>query len=52
MPAPTFANRLILDHLFFDLPPRWTASRQVIADRYGSDHHPLLGLVTVTGGVS
>jgi endonuclease/exonuclease/phosphatase family metal-dependent hydrolase len=47
---PTFANRLILDHLFFDLPPQWTASRQVIADRYNSDHHPVLGLITLAGG--
>ena len=44
-PEPTFRDRLVLDHLFFDLPDRWTATRTVIADRYGSDHHPVLGLV-------
>jgi endonuclease/exonuclease/phosphatase family metal-dependent hydrolase len=47
--APTFGNRLVLDHLFFDLPSGWTASRRVIADRYNSDHHPVLGLI-VAGG--
>jgi endonuclease/exonuclease/phosphatase family metal-dependent hydrolase len=41
----TFHNRLVLDHLFFDLPDGWVATRQVIAERYGSDHHPVLGLV-------
>lgn len=41
----TFHNRLVLDHLFFDLPDGWVATRQVIADRYDSDHHPVLGLV-------
>jgi endonuclease/exonuclease/phosphatase family metal-dependent hydrolase len=46
---PTFANRLALDHLFFDLPAGWTATRWVIEERYGSDHHPLLGLVMATG---
>lgn len=43
--VPTFHNRLVLDHLFFDLPDGWVATRQVIADRYDSDHHPVLGLV-------
>ncbi len=42
---PTFRDRLVLDHLFFDLPDRWQAERQVLPDRYGSDHHPVLGLV-------
>jgi endonuclease/exonuclease/phosphatase (EEP) superfamily protein YafD len=44
-PIPTFHNRLVLDHLFFDLPEGWVATRSVIADRYDSDHHPVLGLV-------
>jgi endonuclease/exonuclease/phosphatase family metal-dependent hydrolase len=44
-PQPTFRDRLVLDHLFFDLPDGWTATRQVIADRYGSDHHPVLGVI-------
>jgi endonuclease/exonuclease/phosphatase family metal-dependent hydrolase len=42
---PTFRERLTLDHLFFDLPDGWTARTRVIADRYGSDHHPVLGIV-------
>jgi len=44
-PVPTFHDRLVLDHLFFDLPDGWIATRQVIAKRYNSDHHPVLGLV-------
>ena len=44
-PQPTFRDRLVLDHVFFDLPDGWTATRQVIAERYGSDHHPVLGLL-------
>ncbi len=43
--VPTFRNRLTLDHLFFDLPDGWTASRRVVSQTYGSDHHPVLGLV-------
>jgi endonuclease/exonuclease/phosphatase family metal-dependent hydrolase len=42
---PTFRERLVLDHLFFDLPDGWTARRRVLTDRYGSDHHPVLGTV-------
>ena len=42
---PTFRERLVLDHLFFDLPDGWTAQRRVVEDRYGSDHHPVLGIV-------
>jgi endonuclease/exonuclease/phosphatase family metal-dependent hydrolase len=38
---PTFRDRLVLDHLFFDLPDGWSVSRHVIADQYGSDHHPV-----------
>ena len=41
-PEPTFRDRLVLDHLFFDLPDGWVVSRQVIKDQYGSDHHPVL----------
>ena len=43
--VPTFHDRLVLEHLFFDLPEGWIATRQVVADRYESDHHPVLGLV-------
>ena len=46
-PEPTFRERLVLDHLFFDLPDGWTASRRVVEDRYRSDHHPVLGVVSV-----
>jgi endonuclease/exonuclease/phosphatase family metal-dependent hydrolase len=45
--GPTFRERLVLDHLFFDLPDGWTARRRVLEDRYGSDHHPVLGTVTI-----
>ena len=41
----TFRDRIALDHLFFDLPPGWHASRRVLADAYGSDHHPVVGLI-------
>ena len=44
-PEPTFRDRLVLDHLFFDLPDGWTATRRVLPDRYGSDHHPVVGVV-------
>lgn len=43
---PTFHDRLVLDHLFFDLPDGWTATRRVLKDAYGSDHHPVVGIVT------
>jgi endonuclease/exonuclease/phosphatase family metal-dependent hydrolase len=42
---PTFHERLILDHLFFDLPDGWMATTQVLRERYASNHHPVLGLV-------
>jgi endonuclease/exonuclease/phosphatase family metal-dependent hydrolase len=41
-PEPTFRDRLVLDHLFFDLPDGWVVMRRVSRDRYGSDHHPVL----------
>jgi len=41
-PAPTFRDRLVLDHLFFDVPDGWRVVRRVVSDRYGSDHHPVL----------
>jgi len=44
---PTFANRLVLDHLLFDLPDGWTVSRRVVQERYGSDHHPVEAVVYV-----
>ena len=47
--TPTFRDRLVLDHLFFRLPEGWTATQQVLRSRYGSDHHPVLGLVYARG---
>jgi predicted aspartyl protease len=45
-PQPTFHDRLVLDHLFFDLPDGWMAIRRVVSDSYGSDHHPVVAIVT------
>ena len=44
---PTFRDRLVLDHLFVDIPDGWHAERRVIADRYGSDHHPVVAQIRV-----
>jgi endonuclease/exonuclease/phosphatase family metal-dependent hydrolase len=44
---PTFRERLVLDYLFFDLPDGWVATRRVVAERYGSDHHPVVGAIRV-----
>ena len=41
--SPTLRDRLVLDHLFFDVPDGWRATRRVLPDAYGSDHHPVLG---------
>lgn len=43
--SPTFRNRLVLDHLLMDLPLGWRVTRRVLADDYGSDHHPVLAIV-------
>lgn len=45
-PVATFRNRLALDHLLLDLPEGWTASRRVLDERYGSDHNPVVTLLT------
>jgi endonuclease/exonuclease/phosphatase (EEP) superfamily protein YafD len=45
-PQPTFHDRLVLDHLFFDLPDGWTVTRRVLKDAYGSDHHPVVAVIT------
>ena len=42
---PTFRDRLVLDHVLMDLPDGWRATRRVLSDDYGSDHHPVLALV-------
>ena len=34
-----------LDHLLFRLPPEYQVHVQRVSDRYGSDHHPLVGVV-------
>ena len=47
-PQPTFHDRLVLDHLFFDLPDGWSVTRRVSKDAYGSDHHPVIAAVTDT----
>lgn len=44
-PQPTFHDRLVLDHLFFDLPAGWRVSRRVINNAYGSDHHPVIAVL-------
>jgi endonuclease/exonuclease/phosphatase family metal-dependent hydrolase len=48
--TPTFRERLVLDHLFFDLPQGWRADTRVLDERYGSNHHPVLGLVFSASG--
>jgi endonuclease/exonuclease/phosphatase family metal-dependent hydrolase len=44
--SPTLGNRLVLDHLLMDLPAGWSVTRRVLADDYGSDHHPVVALVS------
>jgi endonuclease/exonuclease/phosphatase family metal-dependent hydrolase len=46
MRAPTFRGRLVLDHLFFDLPDGWRAFTRVMPQTYGSDHHPVIGVIS------
>jgi endonuclease/exonuclease/phosphatase family metal-dependent hydrolase len=43
----TFRGVLRLDHLFFRLPERWTASFRRADDDYGSDHYPLVATIDV-----
>ena len=40
---PLFLPGLRLDHLFLRLPPGWAGRYEILPDRYGSDHAPLLG---------
>jgi endonuclease/exonuclease/phosphatase family metal-dependent hydrolase len=42
---PTFRERLILDHLFYELPDRWRAETTVVPNTFGSDHQPVVGRV-------
>ena len=48
MRTATFRDRLVLDHLLFDLPPAWHAVTTVSRDRYASDHHPVVGALSVS----
>jgi endonuclease/exonuclease/phosphatase family metal-dependent hydrolase len=43
--SPTFANRLVLDHVLMELPEGWRVTRTVLPDDYGSDHHPVMAEV-------
>ena len=45
--APTFRLGLMLDYLFFRLPDGWTGVSTRVDDRFGSDHHPLLGRIQI-----
>jgi endonuclease/exonuclease/phosphatase family metal-dependent hydrolase len=42
---PTFRGLLRLDHMFFRLPPGWSAGFRRAARRFGSDHYPLVGML-------
>jgi endonuclease/exonuclease/phosphatase family metal-dependent hydrolase len=45
-PLLTFRERLALDHLLFRLPPGWRGDRARAAHRYGSDHYPVIGVLS------
>lgn len=45
---PTFRDRLVLDHLFMDMPDGWQVVSRVVRDTYGSDHHPVIALVSAS----
>lgn len=49
---PTFAFRRRLDHLLFRLPDGWRARFERVDERFGSDHHPLAGVLSLTSGSS
>jgi endonuclease/exonuclease/phosphatase family metal-dependent hydrolase len=48
MRTATFRDRLVLDHLLFDLPRGWDAMTAVSRDRYGSDHHPVVAAISAS----
>ena len=48
MRTATFRNRLVLDHLLFDLPSGWRVVTTVSRDAYGSDHHPVVAALSVS----
>ncbi|MCC7009723.1 MAG: hypothetical protein IT184_13015 [Acidobacteria bacterium] len=39
-----------LDFVFFGLPASWQGRVRPLADRFGSDHHPLVGWISVRDG--
>jgi endonuclease/exonuclease/phosphatase family metal-dependent hydrolase len=43
---PTFGP-LRLDHMFFRLPDGWRVEMHRADDRFGSDHYPLIAIVTI-----
>lgn len=43
----TFRGMLRLDHVFYRLPPTWTATLRRADNRFGSDHSPLIGTIRV-----
>lgn len=45
---PTFMGLMRLDHLFFRLPDGWKGAFRRASERYGSDHYPLVGTLTVS----
>lgn len=44
---PTFMGLMRLDHLFFRLPDGWEGGFRRAAERYGSDHYPLVATIRV-----
>lgn len=44
---PTFRGLLRLDHLFYRLAPQWRAAFRRGEQRFGSDHYPLIGTLTI-----
>lgn len=46
--APWILPDLVLDHLFFRLPEALSVSYEVVMDRYGSDHRPLLARIRLS----
>lgn len=43
--TPGFLPDLTLDHVFFRLPGEMRATHEVVGDRYGSDHHPVVARI-------
>jgi endonuclease/exonuclease/phosphatase family metal-dependent hydrolase len=47
-PGPTFRAGLTLDYVFFRLSSTWEADSERVPDRFGSDHHPVIGRIRRT----